>query len=92
MRTTLDLPDDLFREAKARAALEGMKLKDLIAEYVRQGLNTNPRGAFEKPRVRSEFPVLHGVGGPGMRLWTNAEAQELFDAEDLVKLNENLAG
>lgn len=92
MRTTLDLPDDLFREAKARAALEGMKLKDLIASFVRQGLDSTPNGGFATPRRRSEFPVLHGVGGPGMRLWTTAEAQELFDAEDLEKLNENLAG
>ena len=32
MRTTIDLPDDLFRQAKASAALRGIKLRELIAE------------------------------------------------------------
>ena len=88
MRTTLDLPDDLFREAKARAALEGMKLKDLLAEFIRQGLYSNPRGAFQSPRVRSEFPIIHGIGGPGMRSWTGAELQELEDEEDAKRMEE----
>jgi len=30
MRTTIDLPDSLFREAKATAASRGLKLKDLV--------------------------------------------------------------
>ena len=30
MRTTLDLPDPLFRELKAQAARESLKLKELI--------------------------------------------------------------
>ncbi len=38
MRTTLDIPDDLFRRLKARAALEGLKLKDLLERYVAWGL------------------------------------------------------
>ena len=42
MRTTLDLPDPLFRRLKARAALEGLSLKDLIADYVSAGLSREP--------------------------------------------------
>ena len=38
MRTTLDLPDPVFRRLKAQAALEGLSLKDLIARYVTAGL------------------------------------------------------
>lgn len=38
MRTTLDLPDALFRRLKARAALEGHSMKDLIERYVLAGL------------------------------------------------------
>ncbi len=46
MRTTLDLPDPLFRRLKARAALEGLSLKDLIARFVIAGLQGTdaPRG------------------------------------------------
>jgi hypothetical protein len=32
MRTTVELPDDLFRKVKARAALQGRPLKDLVAD------------------------------------------------------------
>ena len=35
MKTTVELPDDLYREAKAAAALRGRKLKDLIEEGLR---------------------------------------------------------
>ena len=30
MKTTIELPDDLYRRAKAEAALSGRKLKDLV--------------------------------------------------------------
>ena len=40
MKTTLEIPGDLFREAKAKAALEGIKLKDLV----RRGLEREVRG------------------------------------------------
>ena len=38
MRTTLDLPDAVFRQLKARAALEGLSLKELLARFVANGL------------------------------------------------------
>ena len=38
MRTTLDLPDPLFRELKARSALRGVLLKDFVAEILQTGL------------------------------------------------------
>ncbi|MCL5098880.1 MAG: DUF2191 domain-containing protein [Candidatus Omnitrophica bacterium] len=60
MKTTLDIPDDLFRQAKAKAALEGRKLKDVVAEGLRMvlfGAPPEPR----KPR-RIKFPVLTSRG------------------------------
>lgn len=38
MKTTLDLPDDLMREVKIRAATQGKKLKDVVTEVIRIGL------------------------------------------------------
>jgi hypothetical protein len=32
MRTTVEIPDDLFRRAKSEAALRGKKIKDLVEE------------------------------------------------------------
>ena len=39
MRTTIDLPDPLFREVKATAASRGLKLKDFIAAALRGALH-----------------------------------------------------
>lgn len=38
MKTTLDLPDDLVREMKLRALMQGRTLRDLAADFLRQGL------------------------------------------------------
>jgi hypothetical protein len=88
MRTTLDLPDELFREAKARAALEGVKLKDLMERFVRQGLQTCNRGADSGPLIRSDIPIPERwrVNAPRVRIMTNAEMQELFDEDDFGDL------
>jgi hypothetical protein len=32
MRTTLDIPDDLYRQVKARAALEGKSVREVTTE------------------------------------------------------------
>lgn len=42
MKTTLEMPDDLFRKAKAKAALRGQSLKDLITDAVRRELEDAP--------------------------------------------------
>ena len=39
MRTTIDLPDSLFREVKCIAAQRGLKLKEFIAESLVAALN-----------------------------------------------------
>jgi len=38
MRTTIDIPDELFRRVKSAAALRGKKLKDLVEEGLRRVL------------------------------------------------------
>jgi predicted component of type VI protein secretion system len=42
MKTTVELPDAIHRQAKAAAALRGRKLKDLIEEGLRLVLNAPP--------------------------------------------------
>lgn len=53
MKTTVEVPDDLYRRAKAEAALRGRKLKDLIEEGLRLVL--------EAPRKRRRPPSLAGL-------------------------------
>ncbi len=44
MKTTVEMPEDLYRRAKAEAALRGRRLKDLIEE----GLNR----VLDEPRQK----------------------------------------
>ena len=84
MRMTIDLPDDLFREAKARAALDGMKLKDLITRYVEQGLRQGERSPSGPRRRRSELPVARAATGRTLPALTNADFHRLLDEEDIA--------
>jgi hypothetical protein len=81
----VDLPDELFRQVKARAALDGARLKDLLARYVESGLRqpTPPAGPAAK---RSVPPVVKRRGGHNIPNLT-PELQARFEAEeDLAKL------
>jgi hypothetical protein len=44
MKTTVEVPEDLYRRAKAEAALHGRKLKDLIEEGLRLVLEAPRQG------------------------------------------------
>jgi len=50
MKTTINIPDDLYRLAKADAALRGRSLKDMFVEGLRL--------ALEAPHEASVPPVL----------------------------------
>ncbi len=89
MRTTIDLPDDLFRQVKARAALDGMKLRELIARYVELGLKGHGRetGSPRDP-VRSALPLIpEAKTGKQIPAQTNRQLAELELEDDLEKLH-----
>ncbi len=53
MRTTVDLPDPLLKHLKARAALEGRTLRDLVVELVQRGLEATPKAdALQRLQAR----------------------------------------
>lgn len=87
MRTTLDLPDPLFRSLKARAAVDGKSLKDLFVEFAQQGL---ARRETSPQVVRSPFPVLVASGGKpapsDSRLLTNEGIYQLLYSEEDQKI------
>ena len=56
MRTTVDLPDALFRRAKATAAVRGMSMKKLITSAIER--ETRP-SAPPQPLKRRAFPIVH---------------------------------
>ena len=55
MKTTLDIPNDLYRQAKAVAALEGLRMKDLISEGLRLTLEERRRGKSDVLEVFREI-------------------------------------
>jgi hypothetical protein len=57
MRTTVELPDELLRRAKARAALQGCSLKDLVADGLRLLLRTSS-ARFPVTQRRTQFPII----------------------------------
>jgi hypothetical protein len=56
MKTTVEVPDDLCRHAKAEAALRGRTLKDLIEEGLRLVLEA-PRKTPARPSL-AELPSI----------------------------------
>jgi len=85
MRTTLDLPDELFRRVKVKAALEGFKLKDLLARYVEGGLGQAAQPAGP-PARRSSLPIIKRRGKRVIPNLTSALQVRLEEEEDLAKL------
>lgn len=59
MKTTLEIPDALFRRAKASAAERGQSLKDFVTEAVRDKLAADARSAEdETPAWMQGFGAL----------------------------------
>ncbi len=59
MRVTIDLPDALFRRAKAVAALRGSSVKDLIVRAVEREVAKNS-GVLERQAVQPvRVPLIH---------------------------------
>ena len=60
MRTTIDMPDALFRKTKAVAALRGSTLKELIIQAIERELaNTAPL----PKRKRVKLPLIQSRSG-----------------------------
>jgi hypothetical protein len=59
MKTTVELPDDLYRRAKAEAALRGRKLKDLVEE----GLQLVLDGPRRTPKPTSLAKLMKKARG-----------------------------
>jgi ribosomal protein L13E len=81
MKTTLELPDELMRAIRVRAAQEDRKLKDVVAELLRRGLAQEE--AEPRVRHRVKLPLVHSshVVRPGEGLTPDEIKQILLDEE-----------
>jgi hypothetical protein len=63
MRTTVELPDDLFRRTKSEAALRGKKFRDLVEEGLHLVLDApQPKASGEKKRETVYDQMKHCIG------------------------------
>jgi hypothetical protein len=65
MKTTVEVPDELYRRAKAAAALRGRKLKDLVEEGLRLVLDA-PRKTRQKRSLAELMKGARGVVNSGV--------------------------
>jgi hypothetical protein len=63
MKTTVEIPDALFRKAKVTAAERGVSLKDLLTDAVREHLQ---RGAANSSKSKLSAPVPPPPAQPWM--------------------------
>lgn len=59
VKTTLDLPDDVMRAIKVRAARQDRRIKDIVTELLRRSLAQDDVPAPQQGSTRVEFPLIH---------------------------------
>ena len=83
MRTTIVIPDDLFRDAKAKAAMEGRKLKDLVIEGLQLVVTHNQSAQPKRKLRKTKFPIISrpGKGHVVTDEMVNAAIEQAFEEE-----------
>lgn len=84
MKTTVELPDELMRAVRIRAATEGRKLKDVMAELVRHGLEQAPSGPGERRRVTVPLVMCAHPAAPAEEMTPDRVAEILGQQEGLI--------
>jgi hypothetical protein len=82
VRTTVDLPDELYRALKVRAALNGMTLRELTHQFLERGLREGDVGVSPSRDRRGAPPVIRPLVGVAIPALTRAELRRLDDEED----------
>lgn len=86
MKTTFDLPDELVREMKLRAVMQGRTLRDLAADFIRQGLGMAAPRPSQNPPADS-IVQLSPSGLPVIRCRAGAPAAALA-VDELLALEQ----
>jgi len=95
MRTTLDIPDPLFKEVKTRAVQQGVTLKELLASYIEAGLRNPsiPKNSAAPSEKRHPLPVgiARDPDAPLHPALSNPELNAILEAEDLAEYKRVIA-
>jgi len=84
VKTTIEIPDRLFRKAKSRAAERGQSLKDLVAEALQEKLSGRTgQASLADPEWMAGFGGLRRLRGETPRVQAAIdEAFETIEPED----------
>ena len=88
MKTTLEIPDSLFRKAKATAAECGQSLKDLVTEALQEKLSITGSGKrmAPEPGWMSGFGKLRRLRKETARLQVAIDQEfEVVEPEDRLR-------
>jgi hypothetical protein len=78
MKTTLEIPDELYRRAKIQAASENRKMKDLVSDGLRVVLGLAIQPPSRRPR-RMEKPPVKIRKGNKIPVLSNDAMAELLE-------------
>jgi len=84
MKTTIEIPDPLFRKAKSRAAERGQTLKELVTEALQEKLAAGQRRDLPgEPGWMQGFGKLRRLRAETARIQARIdEAFEVIEPED----------
>ncbi len=83
MKTTLEIPDPLFRRAKSKAAERGQTLKELVTEALQEKLATTTGGRAGEPDWMQGFGKLRRLRKETARVQARIdEALDVIEPED----------
>ena len=83
MRTTIDLPDELYRTLKTRAAIRGVTMRQLVQGLIEQAL-AHPEPVANSAETRERPPVAIPTTGVPITL-TAEDIHRLEQEDDLAR-------
>ena len=84
MKTTLELPDELMRHLKVRAAQTDRTLKDVVTEVIRRGLEAVPAANDTDPLQAWAGKLVLGADG-SISNPDGVDDPEFFGALDTIR-------
>ncbi len=85
MRTTIELPDELHHKLKAKAALKGLSVRELVMKFIDQGLQSFISSPAELKKRRQPPPVIiHPTGRPILPV-KKSKLRQIEEMEDEAK-------
>lgn len=81
MKATFDIPDDLYRRAKARSALEGRPLRAVVMalfqDWLSEGEKPSPAAPKKKPGTRFDDAPWVAIARRSLKTNVSHEMEEI---------------